>query len=148
MVCLCVLSYIFYFEPHIWHYMHKFHWHKIIFLTPKHLTTFKIMKKVAYIKRIVVTVRMTIKFQIHVIPTTKASKTTLHYKVVKNKFAMILSWKDLNFLNIKLFKVQIYNFFCGTRFWQGIQREKYLETNPTWRVYGETIKGACFGGSW
>jgi hypothetical protein len=64
--------------------------------------------------------------------------------MVKNNFSMILSWKDSNFLSIKLFKVQIYNFFCGTRLWQGIQKKKYLETNPTWRVYGETINGACF----
>jgi hypothetical protein len=40
----------------------------------KHLTTFKTMKEVACTKRIVVTLRMTIKFQIHVILTTKASK--------------------------------------------------------------------------
>jgi hypothetical protein len=32
------------------------------------------MKEVAYIKKIVVTIRMTIKFHIHVIHTTKASK--------------------------------------------------------------------------
>jgi len=71
----------------------------------KHLMTFHTKRKFVHTNVIAFTPWMTIKSRIHAIHTTRRSTTFLHCKKLKNNLAIVLSWEDLDLLNLKLLKV-------------------------------------------
>jgi hypothetical protein len=106
---------------------------------------FHTKRGVSHTNVIVLTLKMTIKYQIHAIPTTLQGTTTLHYK----KFKQILPSNSLRRTWTFLISNYSRSNFASSLMkldFDKASKEMNKETNPIGRVCNEAVEGGYYGG--